>query len=294
MKNTDELYKKYYNDYKNDYDADELSEAKKKKFDHKQFELFDKTDKTLTLDEETKIFFKEIKNREKIVDKKKFREYFSYKPTALVNNLLSQDTQDFECWHKSLNEIKQKKIKLNEDERNSRNNKNKNDELNNILSDINRIYRFFGYKFLPGEKPDDSNLPKWIKVSKERFDVIKKKVQNANINNLQDKPKGSKVININDSNKLLYEIENSKITYEESLKRIENIRSDIDKIISMQSLNLNQVNVLHIHFMVNEIFTGESESVGLNEKGNFEIFTEKQTNKNKNIENNQTLEICLN
>ena len=94
MKNTDEFYKKYYNDYKNDYDADELSEAKKKKFDHKQFELFDKTDKTLTLDEETKIFFKEIKNREKIVDKKKFREYFSYKPTALVNNLLSQNTQD--------------------------------------------------------------------------------------------------------------------------------------------------------------------------------------------------------
>ena len=46
MKNTDEFYKKYYNDYKNDYDADELSEAKKKKFDHKQFELFDKTDKS--------------------------------------------------------------------------------------------------------------------------------------------------------------------------------------------------------------------------------------------------------
>ena len=72
-----------------------------------------------------------------------------------------------------MNEIKQKKIKLNEDERNSRNNKNKNDKLNNILSDINRIYQFFEYKFLPGEQPDDSNLPKWIKVSKERFDVIK-------------------------------------------------------------------------------------------------------------------------
>ena len=30
MKNVDELYEKYYNAYKNDYDADELSEAKKK------------------------------------------------------------------------------------------------------------------------------------------------------------------------------------------------------------------------------------------------------------------------
>ena len=45
MKNVDELYEKYYNAYKNDYDADELSEAKKKKFDYKQFELFDKIDK---------------------------------------------------------------------------------------------------------------------------------------------------------------------------------------------------------------------------------------------------------
>ena len=56
MENVDELYKKYYNAYKNDYDNDddELSEAKKNKFDYRQFELFDKTDKKLTLDEQTK------------------------------------------------------------------------------------------------------------------------------------------------------------------------------------------------------------------------------------------------
>ena len=44
MKNVDELYEKYYNAYKNDFDNDELIEAKKKKIDYKQFELFDKTD----------------------------------------------------------------------------------------------------------------------------------------------------------------------------------------------------------------------------------------------------------
>ena len=55
MKNVDQLYKKYYNAYKNDYDNDdELNEAKKKKFDYKQFELFDKIDKKLILDEGTK------------------------------------------------------------------------------------------------------------------------------------------------------------------------------------------------------------------------------------------------
>ena len=130
-----------------------------------------------------------------------------------------------------MNEIKQQKIKLNEDERNSTNNKNKNDELNKMLSVINRIYQFFEYKFLLGEQPDESNLPKWVKVSKQKFDVIKKKVHNAKINNLQTRPKGSKVININESNKLLPEIENSQITYEEALKRIKNIRSDINKLV---------------------------------------------------------------
>ena len=78
MKNVDELYEKYCNAYKNNYDVDELSEAKKnyKPFDYKQFELFHKTDKRLTLDGETKIFFKEIENRKKNVDKRGVYEIF--------------------------------------------------------------------------------------------------------------------------------------------------------------------------------------------------------------------------
>ena len=54
-KNVGELYEKYYNDYKNDFgNNDGLDEGKKTKFDYKQFELFDKTDKNLTLDGQTK------------------------------------------------------------------------------------------------------------------------------------------------------------------------------------------------------------------------------------------------
>ena len=111
-----------------------------------------------------------------------------------------------------MNEIKQQKIKLNQDEINSTNNKNKNDKLNNVLSVINRIYQFFAYKFLPSEQADESNLPKQVKVSKQRFDVMKKKVQNAKIDNLQARSKGNKVINVNKSNKLLHERENSQVT----------------------------------------------------------------------------------
>ena len=43
----------------------------------------------------------------------------------------------------------------------------------------------------------------------------------------------------------------------------------------MQSITLNQANVINTLSMVNEIFTGESESVGVNKEGNLEIFKEK-------------------
>ena len=55
------------------------------------------------------------------------------------------------------------------------------------------------------------------------------------VKNWQARPNRSKVINFNESNKLLHDIENSKITYEEALERIKNIRSDINKIINVQS-----------------------------------------------------------
>ena len=78
-----------------------------------------------------------------------------------------------------MNQIKQQKIKLNEDGRNSRNDKNKNDASNNILSVIDKIFQLFVYKLFSCEQPDELNLPKWIKVSKQKIDVIKCKVKNA-------------------------------------------------------------------------------------------------------------------
>ena len=68
-----------------------------------------------------------------------------------MSGLLSQNTQDLK---KNLDRIKQQKIKLDKDERNSANNKNENDRLNIILSLIDRIYEFFVYKFF-SDKPTD-------------------------------------------------------------------------------------------------------------------------------------------
>ena len=150
IKNFEEVYRKYYDIYKDDYDnGSELNGVENKKFDYKQFEIVDNTDKESKLDGETKHFIKEIKEQEKRVDKKGFSRYINYEPSALVSKLLNQKTQDL---RKSLDEIKQQKIELNKDERSNTNNKNENDVLNTILSVIDRIYQFFQCKFLP--KPD--------------------------------------------------------------------------------------------------------------------------------------------
>ena len=62
---------------------------------------------------------------------------FNYEPTALENKLLGQNTGGFK---KRLDEIKQRMIKLNKDERKSTNNQNKNDRLHTILSVTDRIF----------------------------------------------------------------------------------------------------------------------------------------------------------
>ena len=97
--------------------------------------------------------------------------------------------------------------------------KMKNDRLNTILSVIDKIYRFFEYKFLPVEQPDELKLPKWVKVSKKRFDKRKNKIQNAKNNSLQARANRTILINFNESGRLLQDIEHSEITYEEALKR---------------------------------------------------------------------------
>ena len=65
-----------------------------------------------------------------------------------------------------MDEIKQQKIELNEDERNSTNTKIENDRVSMILSVIDRIYQFFEYKFLLDKQRNELKLPKWVAVSK--------------------------------------------------------------------------------------------------------------------------------
>ena len=71
MKNVEELYGKYYNAYKSDYDSeDELHEAKKKNVVCKQFELVDKTDKELKVMKKQKCWLKKLKKKKRVLIKR--------------------------------------------------------------------------------------------------------------------------------------------------------------------------------------------------------------------------------
>ena len=106
----------------------------------------------------------------------------------------------------------------------------------------------------------DNALPNWVKIGKKRFNKIKSKVQNAKDNNLQARP-SNKLIDFTGSNQLIQDIGHSHVTYEEALKRITIIHRDIDTILSQKRLNLNQVEVVNILFMVDEIFNGQTNWV---------------------------------
>ena len=103
------------------------------------------------LDKETKDFIEEIEEKEEGVNRNGFSEYFNYELSRLVSKSLNRNTQDLK---KNLGKIKQQKIKLDTDERNSTNNKNDIDRLNMILSVIDGIYQFFEYTFLLDKQSD--------------------------------------------------------------------------------------------------------------------------------------------
>ena len=133
MKNVYELYEKYYNFYKNDFDNDdELSEAENKKIYYKQFELLDKTDKKLTpngetkKDEESKLTAlpKWLHSKNDIKKAIKLNE----DTWADTNNVKSSsgDKKVFNNLDKLINDIKNKKTTR----------KNTIEKIKNIVSDL--------------------------------------------------------------------------------------------------------------------------------------------------------------
>ena len=110
----------------------------------------------------------------------------------------------------------------------------------------------------PDEKTKElelNELPKWIKVSEKRFNVIKNEIEQAKNKNLQARPDRGSSIYSDESYKLIKDIELGKITHEEALKTMTNIHNNIERLDGLNEFNSNQAKVINTLFMVEEIFT---------------------------------------
>ena len=264
MKNDDELYEKYYNAYKNDYDNDDkLSEGKKKKFDYKQFELFDKTDQKLTLDGETK------KDEESKLDalskwlhsKNDFKEAIKLPEDirADTNNFKSSsgDKKVFNNLDKLINEIKNKKTIR----------KCTIKKIRNIVSDLDQqrqkestvfqnkmidvVYYLFNSIGI-SSKPNRLMLPKWVKVSEERFNEILNTVTKAKDERLKTSVDGRE-ITLDNTKRLLKDLGNGILEFR---KKYNNIVDYVESIL--KTLTGSQNKMLKILLLLKEIVDGFS------------------------------------
>ena len=151
-----------------------------------------------------------------------------------------------------MNEIKQLKIKLNKDERNSTNNKNKYDKLNNILSVIDRIDQFFEHKFLSRKQADESELPKWVNINKTRFNEILSTVTKAKNEGLRTNEDGRE-ITLDNSESLLKDLGNRILDRHEFKNRCNNIVNDVEAIVNKASITRSPERIVEILSLLKEI-----------------------------------------
>ena len=151
-----------------------------------------------------------------------------------------------------MNEIKQQKIKLNKDARNSTNNKNKYDELNNILSVIDRIDQFFEYKFSSGKQADESELLKWVNINKKRFNEMLSTVTRAKNQGLRTNVDGRE-ITLDNTESLLKDIGNRMLYWPEFKNRYNDIANDVEAVVNKSIITRNQEKMVKIMSLLKEI-----------------------------------------
>ena len=149
-----------------------------------------------------------------------------------------------------MDEIKQQKDELSEDERNST--INEYDRLNMILSVIDRIYQFFKYKFSSGEQPDELKLPKWVKVNKKRFNEILSTVTKAKNEGLKISVDGTE-ITLDNTESLLKNLGNGKLDGNEFKREYNNIGDDVEAIVNKPIITRNQEKLAEIMSLLTHI-----------------------------------------
>ena len=273
MKNVDELYKKYYNFYKNDFDNDdELSEAKKKKFDYKQFELFDKTDKKLKLDGETK---KDEESKLTELPKWLHSKNDFKKAIKLIediradtNNVKSSsgDKKVFNNLDKLINDIKNKETTR----------KNTIEKIKNIVSDLDQqrqkestvfqnkmidvVYYLFNSLGI-SSKPGRLMLPKWIKISERRFNEILGTTTKAKSERLRTNVDGRE-ITLDNTESLLKDLGNKILDRHEFKRKYSNIANDVEAIANKPIITRNQETMVEATSLLKEILEPSNKKSG--------------------------------
>ena len=151
-----------------------------------------------------------------------------------------------------MDKIKQQKNELDKHERNSTNNKNNNDRLNMILSVIDRIYKFFEYKVLSDKQSVELKLPKWVNVSKERFNNILSTISKAKNDGLKTNVDGRE-ITLDNAESLLKGAASRKINGSHFQKEYNNIVDDVEIILQKSMFTRSQNRMVEVLSLLGEI-----------------------------------------
>ena len=109
------------------------------------------------------------------------------------------------------------------------------------------------------EQESDQSIPKWVQLSKERFDFIKLKI---NKNKDLDTMIGNKRYTINNVNELVNKIAETKIGKNNAIKKYNNLISKADQITELRSTEPRQ-KMLKIFNYLGEMFNGPTEGKSL-------------------------------
>ena len=84
----------------------------------------------------------------------------------------------------------------------------------------------------------NKKLPDWVRVDRTTFNEIKDKVKKVKDKIIYVRSNRGFYISADDTYKLIQDIEYGEITHEEALKKINDIRSDIEKISNQEKTKL--------------------------------------------------------
>ena len=128
-------------------------------------------------------------------------------------------------------------------------------------------------------KPDRLMLPKWVKVSEERFNEILSTVTKAKKEGLKINVDGRE-ITLNNAESLLKDLGNGIVDGYEFKNRYNNISNNTEAIINKSPLTRSQNKMLETLLLLKGLFD--------------KPLYKNSGKKKKNLVNNQIIQICLN